>query len=551
MGSASVERHPSEANRLRLRQDLTSRRVPAARTEQFNSATWLVDRHVDEGRSDRIAIRCQGRSTTYGELQQQLWRAQHLLAELGLSAGDRLAMVVQDDEVFPALFLGAQRSGIVAVPVSTMLNGTELASVIADSGARALAISHRFASAVPDIVAGAPNLESVVVDGDPATTTDAVGRSVDVRSWADATNVDEAATAETTKESQAFWLYSSGTTGNPKGVIHLHGSLQATVTTYASEVLQVDPPDRFLSVAKLFFAFGLGNSLTFPFAVGATAILNPDPLAPRLMAELIEAESATLFFASPGFCAAMLDAGVEPSTFETVRATVTAGESLPANVHTRFTKLTNKAVLDGFGTTELLHIFISNTMNDQVPGTSGRVVTGYEAQLRDDDGNIISGPDSPGYLHVRGPSTAVGYWQRPEATEAAFRDGWVRTGDVYTCSNDDRWSFLGRNNDMIKAGGIWVSPAEVENVLSEHGSVLEAAVVGARDAQGLETVVAFVLPASGSRIDLDELQQHCRSRMAAFKRPRRIEVVDELPKTATGKIKRFVLRDSVSDPVDL
>ncbi|MCP4959714.1 MAG: benzoate-CoA ligase family protein [Actinomycetia bacterium] len=516
------------------------------KSEQFNSAAWLIDRHVDEGRGDRIAIRCQGRSTTYGELQVQLWRAQRLLADLDVSAGDRVAMVVQDDEMFPAVFLGAQRSGIVAVPLSTMLKGAELGAIIADSGARTIVISDTFRAAIPDIVARAPALRSVVVGSDAASIARTVEQPVEVHSWADATAADEMAVAPTTRQSQALWLYSSGTTGTPKGVIHLHGNLPATVDTFATEVLGIGPDDRCLSIAKLFFAYGLGNSLTFPFAVGATTILNPDPPTPALMADLITAEAATLFFASPGFCAAMLDADVPPSTFTTVRATVSAGESLPANVHTRFSELTHKPVLDGIGTTELLHMFISNTMDDQVPGTSGHVVPGYEAELRDDDNKVITEPDSAGYLHVRGPSAATGYWQRPEATTAAFCDGWVRTGDVYTRSADDRWTFLGRNNDMIKAGGIWVSPAEVENVLSEHESVLEAAVVGARDAQGLETVVAFVVPASGATVDPGVLQEHCRDNMAAFKRPRRIQIVDQLPKTATGKIKRFILREHAS-----
>ncbi|MCA9693125.1 MAG: benzoate-CoA ligase family protein [Myxococcales bacterium] len=502
----------------------------------------MVDRHVAAGRGDAVALRCQGRSTTYAALLRALWRTQQLLAALSIAPGERIAMVVRDDEAFPSLFLGAQRSGVIPVPLSTMLKGPALAEIIADAGARVLAISAEYGAAAPDIVAGAPALEHVVVCGDPSAV-DIDARQVARHVWAEHAAADEAPVADTTAESPGFWLYSSGTTGRPKGVMHRQRDPQATFDTYARAVLRVTADDRFLSVAKLFFAFGLGNALTFPLGAGATAILHPDPPTPRAIAELIAAESPTLFFSSPGFCAALLDADPDPTIFASVRATVTAGEALPANLQTRFTALTGSPVLDGIGSTELLHIFISNTLEEVVPGSSGRVVPGYEAELRDADDNPVRDADTPGFLHVRGASAASGYWQRPEATAAAFcEDGWVRTGDVYTRTRDDNWCFLGRNNDMIKAGGIWVSPAEVENALIGHPSVREAAVVGARDAQGLETVVAFVVPAAGATIDPAALERHCRGAVAAFKRPRRIEIVDALPKTATGKIRRFELR---------
>jgi benzoate-CoA ligase len=510
----------------------------------YNSAAWLVDRHIDDGRGDRIAIRCQGESTTYAELQQELWRAQNAASALGLTHGDRVAMVVRDDVSFPSWFLGAQRSGIVPVPLSTMLSGPELAPIIADSGARAVVVSEAFAATVPAIVVGAPAIEAVVVCGDAATVP-GLDRAVAVSSWAEHTDRNEAPVAATTGDSPAFWLYSSGTTGTPKGVMHIHASMQATAETYAADVLGVNESDRFLSIAKLFFAFGLGNSLTFPFAVGATAILHPDPPTPAAMVDLIASEGATFFFASPGFVAATLDTSPDSAAFATLRATVTAGESLPAPLQTRFADLTGQPVLDGIGSTELLHIFLSNTLDRQVPGASGFPVAGYEAEIRDDDDNVIDAIDTPGYLHVKGPSAAVGYWERPDATAAAFKDGWVRTGDMYVRDAEGAWTFLGRDNDMIKTGGIWVSPAEVESTLIEHGTVLEAAVVGARDDAGLEATIAFVVPAAGATPDVDELQQHCRDRMAAFKRPSQIHVVDDLPKTATGKIKRFQLRDGL------
>ena len=516
-----------------------------AMKRKHNAAVWLVDRHVDEGLGSRVAVISDGVETTYAELQTQLFRQQNALADLEVAAGDRVAMVMNDDLSFMAIFLGALRSGVVPVPLSTMLSGAELGPIIADSGAVALFISDTYVDAIAEISETANDLRAVVVSGDAGDAAATRG-GVQVAQWSTFVDQDPQPGADTAVDSPAFWLYSSGTTGVPKGVMHVHGSMRATAETYGEQVLRITEHDRFLSIAKLFFAYGLGNSLTFPLSVGGTAILYAQAPTPAAFADLIQTEMPTLFFASPGFAAAMLDSDPAPEVFASVRACVTAGESLPANVCERFAALIDAPVLDGIGSTELLHIFLSNTLTSQTPGTSGRPVPGYSAELRSEEGEVVTEPDVPAYLYVRGPSAAVGYHERPEASVAAFVDGWVRTGDVYTCSADGEWTFLGRNNDMIKAGGIWVSPAEVESTLIEHADVLEVAVVGTRNATGLEEVVAFVVPAAGTSPKPEELEVHCREHMASFKRPRQIHIVESLPKTATGKIKRFALRETLS-----
>jgi benzoate-CoA ligase family protein len=348
--------------------------------------------------------------------------------------------------------------------------------------------------------------------------------------------------APTTGDSPGFWLYTSGTTGLPKGAIHRHGDIFAVCATYGRSVLGIGPEDVCYSVPKLFFAFGLGNSLFFPLGVGASAVIDPERPDPGRTADLLAHHRPSLFFAPPGFCAAMVDAGVPTEALSSVRAVVTAGETLPAELYRRFRARFGTEMLDGIGSTEALHIFCSNHLGDVRPGWTGRPVDGYELRLLDDKGDEVTAPDASGALWVRGDSVAAGYWRRPELTAETFVDGWLRTGDVYQRSADGYYRFIGRNSDMIKAGGIWVSPAEVEGVLLEHEDVLEAAVVGGRNANGLEVTVAFVVPCQGRTIDPVALDSHCRARMAAFKRPRQIHIVDELPKTATGKIQRFALR---------
>jgi benzoate-CoA ligase family protein len=507
----------------------------------YNAAAWLLDRQVDLGRGDRTAYRIEGRTVTLAELCDEVWRAQNALRQLDVRRGERVALVVDDELAFPAWFLGALRAGAVPVPLSTMLTADELAAIVTDAGAGTVVLSAGYREHLAAMAAGPSELRNAVVIGDPV----AAG-GLPVHGWATFTERTEAPVAPTGPDSPAFWLYSSGTTGSPKGVMHRHGSLQATADTYARSILEIEPEDRCLSVAKLFFAYGLGNSLTFPLSVGASAVLNPRRPTPADVLDLVRDERPTLFFATPGFVAALLDAGPPDDAFASVRCTVTAGEALPADLHRRFQARFGHPVLDGIGTTEALHIFLSNTKGAERPGTSGTPVPGYDARLVDDAGGEVTAPDTPGYLQVRGESLATGYWCRNAASRAAFLGEWLATGDVYRRSVDGYWTFLGRNNDMIKAGGIWVSPAEVESVLVEHPDVLEAAVVGGRDRDGLEVTVAFLVSRAGHHVDPAGIDAHCRGRMAVFKRPRRIEVVDQLPKTATGKVRRFALRERLA-----
>ena len=511
----------------------------------FNAAWWLLDRHVDAGTGERVAYRCGDEQATYAGLQRASWRVANGLLALGVEPGDRVLMVVSDELAFPAAFLAALRIGAVPVPVSTMLRAGEVAALAVDSAAAVVVASGRHAGLLPP---ASPALRAAIVtadDGRPAATLTAGAAGATgpaILPYEDLTDDAEVPVTPTAASQAGLWLYTSGTTGTPKAAIHRHGDIKAVCDTYARSVLGIGPEDVCYSVPKLFFAFGLGNALFFPLSVGASAIIDPDPPAPARAGELIARHRPTLFFAPPGFCAAMVDAGLPERTLASVRATVTAGETLPAEVHRRFTGRFGTEMLDGIGSTEALHIFCSNHPGDVRPGWTGRPVAGYQLRLLADDGAEITAADTSGALWVRGDSVAAGYWQRPELTASTFVDGWLRTGDVYQRSADGYYRFVGRNSDMIKAGGIWVSPAEVEAVLLEHEDVLEAAVVGGRNAAGLEVTVAFVVPGRGRIVDPVALDSHCRARMAAFKRPREIHVVEALPKTATGKIQRFALR---------
>jgi benzoate-CoA ligase family protein len=499
--------------------------------ELFNAAQWLVDRQVRDGDGARTAVVTPTRSLTYEELSDEVRRVAAGLRALGVRPEERVLFCMADDvELFTGI-LAAFRVGAVAVPASTMLTGPELGRLIADCRTRVVLGSAEFAPLVRAAVQEAPEVRHVVL-GEEWQRLRAAG-------------VDEEPYA-TWPDSPALWLYTSGTTGTPKAAMHRHDGIRLVAENYGRQVLGIGPGDRCLSVAKLFFAYGLGNSMFFPLSAGATALLEPARPSPALFAKRAAADRATVLFGVPGFLGALLASlDIPDDAFGTVRVGVSAGEALPARICQGMRERFGVEVLDGIGSTEMLHIFISNRQGRVHPGSSGEPVAGYDVELRDAEGRLVPGEGVPGELYVRGASAATGYWCRAATTRQVFLGDRVRTGNTYVRNGDGTYSCMGRTNDLLKAGGIWVSPAEVEERLLAHPDVAEVAVVGARDADGLDKPVACVVPRAGREVDAEALVAWCREGLAAFKRPRAVVALAELPRTPTGKIRRNVLRDMV------
>ena len=516
--------------------------------ELFNAATWMLERTatVTPDRRALLALGKAGepdREVSYGELQDLVRRTAAGLLASGVRAEERLLLFMADTPELVAMFLAGLYIGAVPVPVNTMLTGKDLAVLAADSRARLLAISAEFAAAAALPAASSHLHDVIVVGGDLPVEVPAR-----VRQWeqflADADQATHDAAVQphpTVADSPGFWLYTSGTTGTPKGAMHRHGSLRSTAETYGADVLGIGPDDVCFSAAKLFFAYGLGNSLTFPLSVGASTILDPGRATPAAAAQILQRHRPTLFFGVPVVYAGLLADDVPAGAFSGVRLCLSAGEAMPAELCRQFMNRFGVELLDGIGSTEVLHIFLSNRPGRVRPGTTGEPVAGYQLRLEDDEGNPV--PDGePGNLYVQGESNATGYWCRTELSRRVFRGSWLRTGDTYVRSSDGYYTAMGRSDDVLKAGGIWVSPAEVEDRLLQHGDVEQVAVVGIPDAAGLDKPVACVVLRAGSTLDADELIAFCRSGLAAFKRPREIVIIEEMPRTATGKVQRFMAR---------
>ena len=514
--------------------------------ERFNSASWYVDRHLAEGRGDNVAIEQAGSRVTYRELAQRVGQVGNTLLELGLAPGDRMLMVVKDGPEFFHFFWGAIKAGIVPVPVSYLMRARDLAFIIGDSECRAVVYSPEFAAeVVPALAAVGTGARGLALDAAGGVLDDVAAASPELEA------------ARTGPEDIAFWLYSSGTTGRPKGVPHRHRDMPATCEHYAVGILGLGEDDRCYSAAKLFFAYGLGNAMTFPLWVGGTAILDARRPTPETTFETIESLRPTAYFGVPTLYAAQLQALDQAGTaaggpdLSSLRLCVSAGEALPPDLFRRWKAATGLEVLDGIGSTEALHIFISNTPGDVKPGSTGRVVPGYEARILTEDGTE-AGADEAGQLEIRGDSTTPGYWNRPELEGRTIVDGWLRTGDQYVRDAEGYFHYQGRADDMIKVGGIWCSPFDIEARLMEHPAVLEAAIVGREDDHGLIKPEAHVVLAEPLKETVGavpaadaltaELVAHCQEDLPRYMYPRWIRFVAELPKTATGKIQRFRLR---------
>jgi benzoate-CoA ligase len=503
----------------------------------FNAATYFVDRHTAEGRGGDVAIECGTERVAYGELAERVNRVGNALrGQLHVRIEERVVILLADGPEFIYSFFGALKIGAVPVPVNTLWKTPDYEHVLNDSRARVLIVGEALWPQIDSIPkARLRYLSHVVV----------VGRDFDSLVAA-APPLLEA--EPTSKDDAAFWLYSSGSTGLPKGCVHLHHDMVTCAELYAKGVLGITASDRCFSVAKLFFAYGLGNSMYFPFSVGGTAILWPGPPTPASVYSIIETRRPTMFFSVPTNFGMLLAHRRDGPEFDlsSLRIVVSAGEALPVALFERFKQRFGLEILDGIGSTEVLHIFISNRPGAIRPGSSGQPVPGYEARLVDEHNEAVP-IGQIGNLMIRGDSTCASYWNRHEKSKETIEGHWIRTGDKYVQDEDGYFWYAGRSDDMLKVGGIWVSPVEVENVLVEHAAVMECGVVGRSDHDGLIKPAAYVVLKAG--VDgtpelASALQEWVGTRLAVYKRPRWVEFVAELPKTATGKIQRFKLREA-------
>ncbi len=498
-----------------------------------NAFAWFIDRHIAAGQGERLAFVDAGGSLTYAQLRRAASQFGTALLAAGLRRENRLVMIMQDSLDFPIAFWGALHAGVIPVPVNTLLPPDQIAYILADSRAAGVVVSEALRPGLAPALAG---VGLMVVSGPPQ------GMAAFL-----AAGHDAAPPVDAVADEVAFWLYSSGSTGAPKGARHVHGSLRGTYETYAAQVVGIGPEDVVFSASKMFHAYGLGNAMTFPMAVGAHAVLLADRPTPSAVLDMMQRHRPTIFCAAPTLYAAMLALPVgRGAGSDRLRRCISAGEALPEAVGNRWSAQVGVDILDGIGSTEMLHIFVSNRPGEVHYGTSGVAVPGYELKIVDE--NDVEVPDGvSGELLVRGSTAAEGYWNQRAKTRRTFIGEWTRTGDTYVREADGTYRYWGRADDMFKVSGIWVSPFEVESALITHPLVLEAAVVGHRDSDGLLKPKAFVvLQAAAEQVDLIVLHQQLKdcvkAQAGAWKYPRWIETVERLPKTATGKIQRFLLR---------
>ena len=516
--------------------------------EQLNAASALVDRHVAEGRGPKPAILCGPGTITYDGLLDGVNRVGNALKELGVRIEERVAMLLHDTPQWAFAFFGAMKIGAVAVPMNTMLLPKDYAYFLNDCRARVLIISSALLDRIAPIRDQLKYLKHVVVDGNAgeghlclADVMAASGASLDP--------------AETNKNDAAFWLYSSGTTGFPKGAVHLHHDMIVAADLYAADTIGLRESDVSFSVAKLFFAYGLGNGLYFPLRLGATTVLLPGRPMPQTVFELIDRHQPTVFYSVPTSYVALLHTAEKEgrTSLGRVRMCVSAGEPLPKHIYDKWRQRFGVEILDGIGSTEILHIFISNRPGSARAGSTGQIVPGYEAKIVDDDGNEAP-PRTVGTLLIKGDSIASGYWNRHEETKETFRGQWINTHDKFLMDEDDYFWYAGRTDDMMKVSGQAVWPTDVEGILHGHPAVLESGVVGTADSDGLIKPVAYVVLKDGHQPSgelVRELQDFVKKSTSPHKYPRAVRFVDELPKTATGKIQRYKLRELAAEQTPL